>query len=68
MYVPMYVCVCVCVPAPRLLITGDMVYIPYDWLNEFYCFYMATVVSIVSRRGFSINVEHRSQPNKSNYK
>ena len=38
---------CVC-PAPRLLITSGMIWTPYDWLNKFYSFYMATLVSILS--------------------
>ena len=34
-------------------------------LNKFFSFYMAVVVSIVSRRGLSIDEHHRNQPNKS---
>ena len=37
---------------------------PYDWLNRFYSFYAAAVVSIVSRRGFTIDAWHENQPNK----
>ena len=38
-------------PPPRLLITSGMMWCdidPYDWLNKFYGFYMATVVGIIS--------------------
>ena len=37
---------------------------PYDWLNKFYRFYVAAVVSIVSRCDLSIDVHHEKQPNK----
>ena len=62
-----YVCLCVC-PLPRLLITSGMMWhkwVPYDWLNKFYHFYMAAVVSIISRCGFRIESHFRIQPNKS---
>ena len=42
-----------------------MIWTAYDWLNKFYNFYMAAVVGIVSRRGLSIEVYRRNQPNKS---
>ena len=59
------VCACVCVSLPpRSLITSGMIWIPYDQLNKFYSFYMAAVVSNVSRHGFDIKVRHRNQPNK----
>ena len=49
--VPMFVCACVracvCLP-PRLLITSGVIWTQYDWLNKFYCCYMATVIDIVS--------------------
>ena len=48
------VCVCVCVSTPRLLITSDMIWTPYDWLNKFYGFYMVAVVDIDSGRDVSI--------------
>ena len=50
------VCVCVHVHVPplRLLITSDMIWAPYDWLNKFYSFRVATVVDIVNGYGFSI--------------
>ena len=64
MYV--FVCACVCIsPPPRLLITSSMMWSQYDWLNEFYSFYMTAIVSIISRRGLKIEAQHRSQPNKS---
>ena len=47
-------CVCVC-PAPRLLITSGMIWTPYDWLNKFYSFYMATLVNIVDGCGLGID-------------
>ena len=50
-------CMCVCVfvcPSPRLLITNGVIWIPYDWLNRFYSFYMATAVIIGSSRGLRI--------------
>ena len=52
-----YVCVFVC-PPPRLLITSGVMWCdidPYDWLNNFYGFYMAAVVGIVSGRDVSIH-------------
>ena len=41
-----YVCVC---PAPRVLLTGGVMWIPYDQLNKFYSFYMtaAVIISVV---------------------
>ena len=61
LYTCVCVCVCVCVfacvSAPRLLITGGVMWCdvdPYDWLNKFYGFCMAAVVDIVSGRGVSI--------------
>ena len=47
----LYVCVC---PSPRLLITSGVVWTPYDWLNNFYSFYMAAEVVIGSGRGLRI--------------
>ena len=48
-------CLCVCVsPPPRLLITSGVIWTPYDWLNKFYSFYMATAVIIGSGRGLRI--------------
>ena len=52
------VCVCVCSP-PRLLITSDMIWIPYDWLNKFYNCYMATVVVIINGHGLCISMHLR---------
>ena len=51
----MHVCVmCVCPPL-RLLITSGMICTPYDLLSNFYSFYMAAVVDIVSRHSLSID-------------
>ena len=67
----MCVCVCVCVcmcPLPRLKITSGVMWhdmTPYDWLNKFYNFYIAAVVSIISIHGFIIEACHRNEPNKS---
>ena len=52
----LYVCACVCVPTPRLLITSDVIWILYDWLNKFYSCYMATVVGIVNECGLGIDM------------
>ena len=46
------VCMCVCMSTPRLLITSSMIWIQYDWSNEFYhfyIFYIAALVGIISR-------------------
>ena len=62
----MCVCACMCVSAPSLLITSDVIWTSYDWLNKFYSFYMENVVGIVSKRGLTIEAcICRSQPNKS---
>ena len=34
------------------------------WLNKFYSFYVAAIVSIANRRGLSIDVFYENQPNK----
>ena len=57
-------CVCACLP-PRLLITSGVIQIQYDWLNKFYTFYMAAIVSIVSRSQLTIEAYRRNQTNKS---
>ena len=44
--------------------TSDVIWTPYDWVNKLYSFYVATVVSIISGRGLSIDTCHKSQPNK----
>ena len=55
MYVRVCLCMCVCVRLPpRLLITSGVIWIPYDWLNKFYSFYVAAVVGIVSRHGLAL--------------
>ena len=56
-------CLCVCLPL-SILITSDVICIPYDWLNKFYSCYVAAVVSIISRRGLSTDAHHKNQPNK----
>ena len=61
------VCVCVCVsvcPPPRLVITSawcGMIWTPYDWLNKYYSFCMAAIVSIASRHGLRIEMCCRNQ-------
>ena len=57
-YMCMHVCMCVC-PPPRLLITSGTICISYDWVNKFYSFYIAVVISIISGRVVSINAHHR---------
>ena len=37
---------------------------PYDYLNKFYSFYMAVVVTIISRRDLRIEVYRNNQPYK----
>ena len=56
--------VCVC-PPPGLLITSGVIWTPYDWLNNFYSFYMATAVIIGSRGGLKIEARCVNYPNKS---
>ena len=56
--------VCLHVFAPEAVRTVGMVWTPYDFKNKFYSFYVATVVSIISRCGLSIDVHHKNQPNK----
>ena len=41
-----------------------MIWTPYDWLNKFYCFYVAAVAIISSGRGLRITACHISQPCK----
>ena len=60
-------CVFVC-PSPRILITSGVMWPdmdPCDWLNKCYCFCMAAIFGIVSRRGLRNEVHHRIHPNKS---
>ena len=54
------VCMLVC-PPPRLLISSDVIWTPFDWSNKFYGFYMAAVVNINSGRGISIYMCHKSK-------
>ena len=53
-FVCVCVCVCVCLP-PRLLITSDVIWTPYDWLNKFYSCYMTIIVSIINRHDLHWN-------------
>ena len=55
---------CVCPPL-RLLITSDMIWTSYNWLNKFYNFYVADIVSIISTCSLTIEACHRNQLNKS---
>ena len=57
-------CACVCVHTPRLLITIDIIWNPYDWLNKFYIFCVAVKVDILSWHGLSINAHHGNKLNK----
>ena len=51
------VCVCVCVCAPEAVNNQWRVMDPYayDWLNKFYSYYIATVVSVVDGNGLGID-------------
>ena len=53
--------------APRLFITiyRGMIWTPYDWLNQFYSCYMATVVIIDDGCGLRVEACHINHPNKS---
>ena len=57
---------CVHVSIPKLLVSGGMIWTPYDWLNKFYNFCMAAIVGIVSRRGLGIEAHRINQPNNTN--
>ena len=37
---------------------------PYDWLDKFYNFYMAAIVSYISRCDLRIEAHHRNQAYK----
>ena len=47
------VCMRVCLRT-RLLITSDVIYTLYDWLNKFYSCYMVTVVVNINGHGLGI--------------
>ena len=49
----LYVCLCSLL---RLLLTSDVIWIPYNWLNKFYSCYVAIVVGIVNGHGLGIKV------------
>ena len=56
----------ICVGPPlRLLIASGVICTPYAWLNKFYSFYMAAIVSMISRYSLTVEEHHRNQPNKS---
>ena len=46
-------CIYLCLP-PRLLIISGMIWTPHDWLNKFYNFYMAAVVSSLVGMAFAL--------------
>ena len=48
---------------PRLLITSVMIWTPYDLLHKSYSFYVAAVVSIITKHGLSIDA-CQNPPNK----
>ena len=48
-----------CVSVARVLITTGMIWTPYDLINKFYSFNIATVDVIVSRHDLKIEVCHR---------
>ena len=56
------VCMCVCLPL-RILITSGLIWTLYNWLNNLYSSCVATVVSILSMHGLSIDACHEDQPN-----
>ena len=66
----MCVCLCVCwcvfvciCPPLRLLITSGVMWTPYNWLNKFYKYYMATVVVIiVNGQGLGISMPVDTNP------
>ena len=51
-------CACLCVCVGRLLITSDVIWTPYNWLNKFYSCYMANVVGIIN--GHSLGIDTRN--------
>ena len=55
MYVWVYMCVYICVYVCVSALKDVNCY----WLSKFYNFYMAVVVSIVSRHGLTIEAHHR---------
>ena len=53
----MYVCICVCTYV--YVCVSALKAVNCYWLSKFYNFYMAVVVSIVSRHGLTIEAHHR---------
>ena len=55
----MCVCVCVCVVCVYVYVStlkainnySGVIETPYDWLTKFYSFYMAAIISNISRHG-----------------
>ena len=41
-----------------------MICTKYDWLHKSYSFYVAAVVSIITKYGLSIDAHCQNQPNK----
>ena len=53
-----------CVSALKGIISSSKICTPHDWLNKFYNFYIATVVSVVGLC-IQFDVCHGNQPSKS---
>ena len=66
-YVECVLCTLHVCPPLRLLITSDVIWTLYDWLNKFYSFYMA-VVLIISSGGLRIKAHCRNYPLNSHFK
>ena len=58
------ICICICVSVPRLLITSGAIWTQYDWLHKSYSFYVAVLVSIITKHGLSIDAHRQNQPSK----
>ena len=58
---------CMCSPTKHITTSRmcGMIWTPYDWLNKFYSFYMATIVVIGGGYSLRIKACCRNQPNKS---
>ena len=44
-------------PPLRLLITNGVIWNPYDWLNKFYSFYMATILNFGMLIGLALQLK-----------